>query len=67
MNIIALASGSTGNSTLVRWEGGSLLIDAGISARRISTMLRASAVGYRLSSEAVPSFRNWESSIRRVR
>ena len=41
MNIIALASGSTGNSTLVRWAGGSLLIDAGISARRISTMLRA--------------------------
>ena len=40
MNIIALASGSTGNSTLVRWAGGSLLIDAGISARRISTMLR---------------------------
>ena len=41
MRAVALASGSTGNSTLLQWEGGSLLIDAGISARRVRTMLRA--------------------------
>ena len=41
MRVVALASGSTGNSTLLQWEGGSLLIDAGISARRVRTMLRA--------------------------
>lgn len=40
MRVVALASGSTGNSTLLQWEGGSLLIDAGISARRVRTMLR---------------------------
>ena len=40
MRAVALASGSTGNSTLLQWEGGSLLIDAGISARRVRTMLR---------------------------
>ena len=41
MRVVALASGSTGNSTLLQYEGGSLLIDAGISARRVRTMLRA--------------------------
>ena len=40
MRIVALASGSTGNSTLLQWAGGALLIDAGISARRVRTMLR---------------------------
>lgn len=44
MRIVVLASGSTGNSTLVQWDGGSLLIDAGISARRIRTMLREQGV-----------------------
>ena len=41
MRVVALASGSTGNSTLLQHQGGSLLIDAGISARRVRTMLRA--------------------------
>ena len=41
MRVVALASGSTGNSTLLQYEGGSLLVDAGISARRVRTMLRA--------------------------
>ena len=41
MRVVALASGSTGNSTLLQYEGGSLLIDAGISARRVRTMLRS--------------------------
>ena len=41
MRAVALASGSTGNSTLLQYEGGSLLVDAGISARRVRTMLRA--------------------------
>lgn len=44
MRIVTLASGSTGNSTLVRWGSGCLLIDAGISARRIRTALRAEGV-----------------------
>lgn len=44
MKVLALASGSTGNSTLLRWQGGCLLIDAGISARRIRTMLRSDGV-----------------------
>lgn len=44
MQIIVLASGSTGNSTLVQWDGGCLLVDAGISARRIRTMLREQGV-----------------------
>ena len=36
MRITTLASGSTGNCTLVQSAGGALLIDAGISARRIT-------------------------------
>lgn len=39
MRITTLASGSTGNCTLVTSGGGSLLIDAGISMRRIRTAL----------------------------
>lgn len=35
----SLASGSSGNSILVRDEGGAVLMDAGISARRIATAL----------------------------
>ena len=41
MRAVVLASGSTGNSTLVQWSEGAVLIDAGISARRIRTMLRS--------------------------
>lgn len=44
MRVVSLASGSTGNSTLVRWQSGCLLIDAGISARRIRTAMRAEGV-----------------------
>ena len=47
MRIVVLASGSTGNSSLVQWDGGSILIDAGISARRIRTMLREQGVELR--------------------
>lgn len=36
MRVTTLASGSTGNCTLVQASSGSLLIDAGISARRIT-------------------------------
>ena len=36
MRVTSLASGSTGNCTLVQSSSGSLLIDAGISARRIT-------------------------------
>lgn len=36
MRVTTLASGSTGNCTLVQSQSGSLLIDAGISARRIT-------------------------------
>lgn len=41
MRVLALASGSTGNCTLFRAKKLSVLIDAGISARRIRTMLQA--------------------------
>lgn len=44
MKVVVLASGSTGNSTLLRWQERCLLIDAGISARRIRTMLRSDGV-----------------------
>ena len=44
MKVLALASGSTGNSTFLHTPNGGLLIDAGISARRIRTMLRESGV-----------------------
>ena len=36
MRVTTLASGSTGNCTLLQTDSGSLLIDAGISARRIT-------------------------------
>lgn len=39
MRVLALASGSTGNCTFLCTPKGGLLIDAGISARRIRTML----------------------------
>lgn len=44
MRVLALASGSTGNSTLLQTSVGCLLIDAGISARRIRTMLKQEGV-----------------------
>ena len=40
MRLAILASGSTGNCTLVSCGGNHLLIDAGISARRITAALR---------------------------
>lgn len=39
MQIFTLASGSTGNCTLISDQGSTLLIDAGISARRITRAL----------------------------
>jgi phosphoribosyl 1,2-cyclic phosphodiesterase len=36
MQVASLASGSSGNATLIQVEGGGLLIDAGISLRRIT-------------------------------
>lgn len=41
MRLTVFASGSTGNCALVRGGGRSVLVDAGISARRICTSLRA--------------------------
>lgn len=41
MDIHVLASGSTGNATLLRMGGATVLIDAGISARRIKNSLAA--------------------------
>ena len=35
------ASGSSGNALLLSWERGSLLVDAGISCRRITRNLNA--------------------------
>jgi len=42
-----LASGSSGNALLLDWGGGRLLVDAGISCRRISQSLRALGLGLR--------------------
>ena len=39
--VITLASGSEGNSTLVRNETASFLIDAGLSAKQLTTRLLA--------------------------
>ena len=44
LTLTTLASGSSGNCTLVSGGGTHLLIDAGISARRITTCLRALGV-----------------------
>ena len=44
MKVLALASGSTGNCTFLCTPNGGILIDAGISARRIRTMLREEGV-----------------------
>lgn len=41
MQIHVLASGSTGNATLVQMAGANILVDAGISARRIKNALAA--------------------------
>lgn len=41
MEIHVLASGSTGNTTLVRTDDATILVDAGISARRIKNSLAA--------------------------
>ena len=41
MDIVSLASGSSGNCTLVRTRAGTVLIDAGISCRRITDSLQA--------------------------
>ena len=35
------ASGSSGNALLLSWDGGRLLVDAGISCRRITRNLGA--------------------------
>ena len=40
-----LASGSTGNATYVSLGGAKVLVDAGISARRIQTGLESIGVG----------------------
>ena len=40
MEVVVLASGSSGNATLVRSETTALLIDAGISARQIRRRLQ---------------------------
>ncbi len=49
MEIFVLASGSSGNSTLIRSNGTNILIDAGISRRQISWRLEA----FGLSLESV--------------
>ncbi len=41
MNIHLLASGSTGNATLIQMAGANILVDAGISCRRIKNALAA--------------------------
>ena len=44
MDVCTLASGSSGNCLLVRGEQTNILIDAGISARRITTGLKSMGV-----------------------
>ena len=36
-----LASGSSGNALVLSWEGGHILVDAGISCRRVRQGLQA--------------------------
>ncbi len=43
-SVHTLASGSSGNALLLDWGGGRILVDAGISCRRISRSLRALGV-----------------------
>src|ERR1039457_2457479 len=50
LQICVLASGSSGNCTLVRSAGTALLVDAGLSARETSK--RLAAVGVRLEQIA---------------
>ncbi|MGA2933966.1 MAG: MBL fold metallo-hydrolase [Methanomicrobiales archaeon] len=45
MEITVLASGSKGNCTLVRGEGGALLVDCGLSAREVLSRLSAARCG----------------------
>ena len=40
MRLLSIASGSGGNSMLVQMDGINILIDAGISCRRISRALK---------------------------
>ena len=40
VRVHTLASGSSGNALLFQWDGGLLLLDAGISCRRIAAALR---------------------------
>lgn len=47
MTIHTLASGSSGNAALLSWTGGRLLVDAGISCRRICQSLKALGLGPR--------------------
>ncbi len=42
-----LASGSSGNALVLSWEGGHILVDAGISCRRIAQGLEALGLGLR--------------------
>src|SRR5699024_9043705 len=44
LTFATLASGSSGNAALVSWRGTHILLDAGISARRITAGLRALGV-----------------------
>ena len=44
MKLTVFASGSTGNCALIRGGGRAVLIDAGISARRMRTALETEAV-----------------------
>ena len=43
--IHTLASGSSGNALVLSWEGGTILVDAGISCRRIRQGLQALGLG----------------------
>ena len=44
LTFTTLASGSSGNAALVSWGDTHILLDAGISARRITTGLKALGV-----------------------
>ncbi len=39
MRLSVLSSGSSGNATYIETAGGGLLVDAGLSRRRIETLL----------------------------
>lgn len=44
MRLCSLASGSSGNSVLIQSDHATILIDAGYSAKRIESLLRAVGV-----------------------